>query len=203
MGRRRMTRAVEEPHVGPQPTDCDRFARLSGASADAGGTGEDTDAILRPWRVAVRIMRPSPRVGVRAADSWLGHPKGVYLVAFTELWERFSYFGMTALMVLFLTGDPADGGWGWARNDAILFFSFYTGLVFVVPVVGAWLANNYLGERKCIVVGAMLLVTGHLLLGGLAFVPLLIKMITVQDAVALIEASGFPQGRLWALDDAI
>ena len=147
-------------------------------------------------------MRPSPRAAVSTADSWLGHPKGVYLVAFTELWERFSYFGMTALMVLFLTGDPADGGWGWARDDAIFFFSFYTGLVFVVPVAGAWLANNYLGERKCILFGAILLVTGHVLLGGLTFVPLLVRTITMQDAVAVIEVSGFPQGRLWALDDA-
>lgn len=147
-------------------------------------------------------MGPISQVGWGPGDTWLGHPKGLYLVGFTELWERFSYFGMTALLVLFLSGDTAHGGWGWAEKDAILFFSFYTGLVFVVPVLGAWLANNYLGERRCILAGALLLVLGHLLLGGHTFMPYLIKAITAQDALAVIQASGIPQGRLWALDEA-
>jgi proton-dependent oligopeptide transporter, POT family len=137
-----------------------------------------------------------------AAGTWFGHPKGVFLIAFTELWERFSYFGISALLVLYLTADPADGGWGWSRADAVLFFGFYTGFVFVVPVIGGWIANNHLGERKCILAGALLLVLGHLSLGGPAFLPPLIATLTEVDAQSLLARSEVSLGRLWALDDA-
>ena len=96
------------------------------------------------------IIQLTSQGSVAKADTWLGHPKGLYLVGFTELWERFSYFGMTALLVLFLSGDTANGGWGWAEKDAILFFSFYTGLVFVVPVLGAWLANRFVSVAEIV-----------------------------------------------------
>lgn len=133
--------------------------------------------------------------------AWFGHPRGVFLVAFTELWERFSYFGMTALLTLYLSSDTVNGGWGWNRADAVLFYGFYAGLVFVVPVVGGWIANNYLGDRRCIFIGAILLMTGHLILGGTAFMPPLIEGITGVDAQATLVHSGAALGRIWALDE--
>lgn len=135
------------------------------------------------------------------AGTWFGHPKGVFLVAFTELWERFSYFGMAALLALYLASPVASGGWGWSRSEAALFYGFYAGLVFAVPVVGGWLANNHLGERRCILIGALLLVTGHVLLGGPAFVPYLIEQLTGVDARAIIVQSDVALGRLWAMSD--
>lgn len=136
-----------------------------------------------------------------ADRTWFGHPKGVFLVAFTELWERFSYYGLAALLVLYLTADPADGGWGWNRADAVHFFGFYTGLVFVVPVIGGWLANNHLGERKCILAGILLLLLGHLMLGGPAFLPPLIATLTEVDGQPLLARSEVALGRIWALDE--
>ncbi len=137
------------------------------------------------------------------AGTWFGHPKGVFLVAFTELWERFSYFGMAALLALYLASPVAAGGWGWSRSEAALFYGFYAGLAFAMPVVGGWLANNYLGERRCILIGALLLMTGHLALGGPAFVPRLIELTTGIDARAVIVQSGVSLGRLWALSDVV
>lgn len=137
----------------------------------------------------------------QASRIWFGHPKGVFLVAFTELWERFSYFGIAALLVLYLSSDIASGGWGWSRSDAVLFYGFYAGLVFVTPVVGGWVANNYLGERRCIFIGAALLMTGHLALGATAFMPPLIEGFTQIDAQATIVRSGAALGRIWALGE--
>lgn len=137
----------------------------------------------------------------RRAGTWFGHPKGVFLVAFTELWERFSYFGMAALLALYLASDVASGGWGWNRSEASLFFGFYAGLIFVMPVVGGWITNNYLGERRCILIGALLLMSGHILLGGPAVVPELIQRFTGIDARAVIVQSGVALGRVWALDE--
>jgi proton-dependent oligopeptide transporter, POT family len=133
--------------------------------------------------------------------TWFGHPKGVYLVAFTELWERFSYFGMAALLALYLSSPTASGGWGWTQSDAVLFYSFYAGLVFVMPVLGGWIANNHLGERRSIVIGAVLLTTGHLALGAAAFMPTIVERIAELNGQLVIVRSGVSLGRLWALDE--
>jgi POT family proton-dependent oligopeptide transporter len=137
----------------------------------------------------------------RRVGTWFGHPKGVYLVAFTELWERFSYFGMAALLALYLASDLSSGGWGWGRADAALFYGSYAGLVFAMPVFGGWITNNYLGERRSIVIGALLLMAGHISLGGPAFVPDLIRGLTGIDGAALVTESGAALGRVWALDE--
>lgn len=133
--------------------------------------------------------------------TWFGHPKGVYLIAFTELWERFSYFGMAALLALYLSAPTADGGWGWSRPDAVLFYSFYAGLVFVMPVLGGWIANNYLGERRSIVIGAVLLTVGHLALGAAAFMPAIVARLAELNGQLVIVHSGVSLGRIWALDE--
>lgn len=95
---------------------------------------------------------------------WFGHPRGMFLVAATEMWERFSYWGMAGLLVLFLTASPETGGWGWSATQALQLYAWYAGMAFMLPVAGAWLANNHLSERKCIVWGGMVIVLGHLLL---------------------------------------
>jgi POT family proton-dependent oligopeptide transporter len=133
--------------------------------------------------------------------TWFGHPKGVYLIAFTELWERFSYFGMAALLALYLSSSTADGGWGWNRSDAVLFYSFYAGLVFVMPVFGGWVANNYLGERRSIVIGAVLLTIGHLALGAAAFMPSIVERMDLLNGQLVIVHSGVSLGHVWALDE--
>ena len=133
--------------------------------------------------------------------TWFGHPKGVYLIAFTELWERFSYFGMAALLALYLSSSTADGGWGWNRSDAVLFYSFYAGLVFVMPMVGGWVANNYLGERRSIVIGAVLLTIGHLALGAAALMPSIVERMDLLNGQLVIVRSGVSLGHVWALDE--
>ena len=93
----------------------------------------------------------------------LGHPSGLFVLFFTEMWERFSYYGMRALLVLFLTtaliGD--NSGWGWERSDATLMYGWYIGLVYLTPIIGGWIADKFLGFRKSVILGALIMTLGH------------------------------------------
>jgi POT family proton-dependent oligopeptide transporter len=89
------------------------------------------------------------------------HPKGLYLLFATEMWERFSYYGMRSLLVLYLTKSVLEGGMGISQSDASLIYGYFTGFVYFTPMIGGWLADNYLGQRKAIVIGAILMMLGQ------------------------------------------
>ena len=92
----------------------------------------------------------------------LGHPSGLFVLFFTEMWERFSYYGMRALLVLFLTASLMDeGGWGWPREDALVLYGWYTGLVYITPILGGFIADKFMGYRNAVVWGALLMTLGH------------------------------------------
>ena len=97
----------------------------------------------------------------------LNHPAGLFILFFTEMWERFSYYGMRALLVLFLVTAIDGGGWGWSRENAAILYAWYTGLVYLTPVVGGWIADKFTGFRAAVVLGALLMTLGHLSLGHL------------------------------------
>lgn len=94
------------------------------------------------------VTRPRPEVG--------GHPKGLYILFFAEMWERFSYYGMRALLIFYLTQH-------WLFNDSAsnIVYGAYVSLVYITPVLGGWLADRYLGQRKAVLFGAILLTIGH------------------------------------------
>ncbi len=91
-------------------------------------------------------------------------PAGVYLVAAAEFWERFSYYGMVALLVLFLSSASADGGLGWSRDQALQAYGIFAGLAFCLPAAGGWLADRWLGERKGVLLGGLGIFLGNLTL---------------------------------------
>ncbi len=97
------------------------------------------------------VTRPKAEVG--------GHPKGLYILFFAEMWERFSYYGMRALLIFYLTQH-------WLFNDSAsnMVYGAYVSLVYITPVLGGWLADQYLGQRKAVLFGAVLLTFGHLLM---------------------------------------
>ena len=91
----------------------------------------------------------------------LGHPSGLYVLFFTEMWERFSYYGMRAILVLFLVSSFSDGGWGWERGEALALYGVYTGLVYITPIFGGLIADKLLGYRKAVIIGAIIMTLGH------------------------------------------
>jgi len=92
------------------------------------------------------------------SELW-GHPKGLYVLFTAEMWERFSYYGMRALLVLTLVAatEAANPGFGMSDADALSLYGIYTGLVYFTPLLGGWLADNYLGQRRSILFGGILM----------------------------------------------
>ncbi len=89
------------------------------------------------------------------------HPPGLRLLFFTEMWERFSYYGMRGLLILYLTKTYAEGGLGFDEDTAGLIYGVYTGLVYLTPIIGGWLADNYIGQRRSITIGGILMALGQ------------------------------------------
>ncbi|SRX54700.1 peptide MFS transporter [Aequorivita sp. CIP111184] len=92
-----------------------------------------------------------------------GHPVGLYILFFTEMWERFSYYGMRAILVLYLVAEAGSGnpGLGWTNGDALSLYGTYTMLVYVASIPGGWIADKFLGQKQSVLVGGILLVAGH------------------------------------------
>lgn len=94
------------------------------------------------------ITRPEPEV--------VGHPKGLFVLFLAEMWERFSYYGMRALLIFYLVQH-----WLFSDSEASIIYGAYTALVYITPVVGGYLADQFIGQRKAVVFGAILLTLGH------------------------------------------
>ncbi|WP_336978984.1 peptide MFS transporter [Altererythrobacter fulvus] len=95
-----------------------------------------------------------------ARGTFLGHPKGLFVLFFAEMWERFSYYGMRALLIFYLTQH-----WLFSDGESGVIYGAYTALVYITPVLGGYLADRYLGQRKAVAYGAVLLTFGHFLMG--------------------------------------
>ena len=91
-----------------------------------------------------------------------GHPAGLFVLFFTEMWERFSYYGMRALLVNFLVSTIAQHGWGWTNSEAMKLYGLYTGMVFLTPLFGGIIADRLTGYKKSIMVGAIIMTLGHI-----------------------------------------
>ncbi len=92
------------------------------------------------------------------------HPGGLWVLFVTEMWERFSYYGMRALLVLYLVAkmnDPDNPGLGWTREDAGTLYAWYTGLVYLTPLFGGWLADKMLGTHRSMIIGGWIIAAGH------------------------------------------
>lgn len=96
-------------------------------------------------------------VGLSRKPEFAGHPRGLYMLFFAEMWERFSYYGMRAILIFYLTQH-----WLFSDGKANLIYGGYTALVYITPVLGGYLADRYLGQRKAVLFGGVLLAFGHL-----------------------------------------
>jgi POT family proton-dependent oligopeptide transporter len=95
-----------------------------------------------------------------------GHPVGLYVLFFTEMWERFSYYGMRAILVLYLVAQTQgeNSGLGWTNGEALSLYGWYTMLVYVASIPGGWIADKFIGQKKSVLYGGILLVAGHSIL---------------------------------------
>ena len=136
--------------------------------------------------------------GALKQRTFLGHPVGLYVLFFTEMWERFSYYGMRRLLVLYMVNY-----FKWAQKDASAIYKWYTSLVYLTPLLGGYLADRYLGNKRAVVIGAVLMAIGHFLMAFEAY------SIFTAALIFLILGNGFFKpnmstqvGRLYPQNDA-
>lgn len=92
------------------------------------------------------------------------HPPGLYLLFMTEMWERFSYYGMRAILVLYLTKSLVNGGLGMNESTALALYGFFTGAVYFTPLIGGWLSDRFLGQRRAVTIGGIIMAIGNIVL---------------------------------------
>ena len=97
------------------------------------------------------------------------HPKGLYTLFSTEMWERFSYYGMRSLLVLYLTATVVNGGFGLDEAAALEIYAIFTGLVYLTPILGGWVSDNLLGQRKTVYIGGLVMAIGQFIMATGAF----------------------------------
>lgn len=105
-----------------------------------------------------------------SGGSFFGHPRGLSTLFFTEMWERFSFYGLRPLLVLFMAAAVMNGGWGWERGEASAIVGIYAAMVYLASLPGGWVADKWLGLRKAVLYGGALISLGHLTIGASAFV---------------------------------
>jgi POT family proton-dependent oligopeptide transporter len=119
----------------------------------------ETIIVLVAAGFLVLLLAAGVAIATTRSPEFAGHPKGLYVLFFAEMWERFSYYGMRALLIFYLTQH-----WLFSDGSANLIYGAYTSLVYITPVLGGYLADRYLGQRKAVLFGAVLLTFGHFLM---------------------------------------
>ena len=100
--------------------------------------------------------------GLAAHDTaFFGHPRGLSTLFFTEMWERFSYYGMRALLILFMTAPLTEGGLGFDTAVAGAVYGLYTSMVYMMTLPGGWIADRFIGQRRAVFYGGILIASGH------------------------------------------
>jgi proton-dependent oligopeptide transporter, POT family len=148
--------------------------------------------VEEPQAVALIHDEPPPVDPSLISDrSFFGHPRGLSTLFFTEMWERFSYYGIRPLLVLFMTAALMDGGFGFERTQASAIVGIYAGSVYLASPPGGWVADRLLGLRRAILYGAVLISAGHISIGLASFagskLPFFVGLILIVMGTGLLK----------------
>jgi proton-dependent oligopeptide transporter, POT family len=150
---------------------------------------------------AALSAQPASRAG-----EWAGYPKGAWLIIGVEFWERFSFYGMLSILVLFLTARPERGGFGWSASEALGLLGVYSFSMYAFPALGGFVADRVLGRRRAVALGATFMLIGQVMLTSPVFLPELLGWWHGAPLLQALHELGMPLGRLLhsdALDAAI
>lgn len=146
---------------------------------------------------------PADRVSTDMTDrAFFGHPRGLSTLFFTEMWERFSYYGMRALLILFMTASPATGGLGFDAVTAGAIYGLYTASVYMFTLPGGWIADRLIGPQRAVLIGGMFIASGHfsMAIPGLTTFYLGLALIVIGTGLLKGNVSVIV-GRLYKKDD--
>src|SRR6476659_393871 len=126
----------------------------------------DKSVFEQPQGVSVATDAPPSGLEQWTGDrGFFGHPRGLSTLFFTEMWERFSYYGLRPLLVLFMSATVINGGYGFDRTEASAIVGIYGAFVYLMSLPGGWIADRWLGLRRAIFIGACLISSGHICIG--------------------------------------
>ena len=147
---------------------------------------------------------PAPPSGARrpADTRFFGHPRGLATLFFTEMWERFSYYGMRALLILFMTAPIAAGGLGFDTAKAGPIYALYVSSVYLMTLPGGWLADRVLGLRPAVFLGGVVIMAGHICLAIPTLTTFYLGLVLVATGTGLLKGNiSVLVGKLYAPDD--
>jgi POT family proton-dependent oligopeptide transporter len=130
------------------------------------------------------------------SSGWLGYPRGAWLIIGVEFWERFSFYGMLAILVLFLTASGARGGFGWSSAPALALVGAYSGAMYAFPAFGGYLADRFLGRRRAVAMGATCMLVGQILTASPAYLPWLLGLWREAPLLSALRSLGVPLGQI-------
>ncbi len=134
--------------------------------------------------------------------SFFGHPRGLSTLFFVEMWERFSYYGMRALLILYMTATVAQGGLGFDVGTAGAVYALYTSSVYLLSLPGGWIADRILGQRKAVMYGGVFIIAGQLCLGVHALLPFYLGLLLLVIGTGLLKPNvSTIVGQLYTMED--
>jgi proton-dependent oligopeptide transporter, POT family len=147
------------------------------------------------------VRRPQPRT-IEGDTRFFGHPRGLSTLFFTEMWERFSYYGMRALLILFMTAPAAAGGLGFDTARAGPIYALYVSSVYLLSVPGGWVADRVLGLRRTVFVGGVIIMSGHICLAVPSIATFYLGLVLIAIGTGLLKSNvSVLVGKLYQPDD--
>jgi POT family proton-dependent oligopeptide transporter len=143
-----------------------------------------------------------PRLPPSDDRAFFGHPRGLSTLFFTEMWERFSYYGMRALLILFMTAATAKGGLGFDTATAGALYGLYTSMVYLASLPGGWIADRLLGQRRAVLYGGILIACGHYSMAVPWHATFFLGLVLIVFGTGLLKSNiSVLVGQLYAPDD--
>jgi POT family proton-dependent oligopeptide transporter len=153
--------------------------------------------------MAIRPEIDQSLQNVRADRSFFGHPRGLATLFFTEMWERFSYYGMRALLILFMTASLRNGGLGFPVAKAGAIYGLYTAMVYLLSLPGGWVADHITGQRRAVLYGGMLIAAGQFCLAAPSMAVFYLGLILLVLGTGLLKPNvSTIVGQIYAQGDA-
>jgi POT family proton-dependent oligopeptide transporter len=152
--------------------------------------------------LATAAVRPPEPRQTELDTRFFGHPRGLSTLFFTEMWERFSYYGMRALLILFMTAPVAAGGLGFDTATAGPIYALYVSSVYLLSVPGGWVADRVLGLRRTVFVGGVIIMSGHICLAIPSITTFYLGLALIATGTGLLKSNvSVLVGKLYRADD--
>ena len=148
-------------------------------------------------------LRQEPDLEPAPDTRFFGHPRGLSTLFYTEMWERFSYYGMRALLILFMTAAPATGGLGFDAVTAGAIYGLYTSMVYLATLPGGWIADRVIGAQRAVLYGGILIAMGHFSMAFPSLATFYIGLVLIVLGTGLLKGNvSVIVGRLYSANDA-